>query len=160
MPMSMFHTYFPEIAARETRTVTLANHADLPDGEYGLVELYCDELNCDCRRVIFWVVSAPPSLKQWATINYGWESAEFYGKWLGDEDLGAEAAGASLEPFGTQSQYSKEWLAIVERVLMDDEYVQRLQRHYAMFKEAINAKAAAKRSRQPAGRGAGKKRRR
>jgi len=24
----------------------------IPDGEYGFVELYCDEPDCDCRRVV------------------------------------------------------------------------------------------------------------
>lgn len=43
---------FPEVAAQETRVITAQGHALLPDGEYGLVELFCTEPGCDCRRVM------------------------------------------------------------------------------------------------------------
>jgi hypothetical protein len=44
---------FPEVAAQETRVITAQGHALLPDGEYGLVEFFCTEPGCDCRRVMF-----------------------------------------------------------------------------------------------------------
>jgi len=81
MPMAPFFMKFPEVGARETRSIFAYGHDDLPDGEYGLLELYCDEKDCDCRRVIFNVVEAGKPDKVLATMNYGWESAKFYGKW-------------------------------------------------------------------------------
>ena len=52
MPMIPFAERFPELGARETRSVTAIHRPDLPDGEYGFLELYCDEPGCDCRRVM------------------------------------------------------------------------------------------------------------
>jgi hypothetical protein len=78
MPMVPFYTQFPEIAARETRSIIVWGQDDLPDGEYGFLEFYCNEKNCDCRRVIFSVTEAEQPNKILATINYGWESARFY----------------------------------------------------------------------------------
>ena len=48
-----FYELFPELAPRETRSVTIKNDPSLPDGEYGLIEAYCNEPGCDCRRVMF-----------------------------------------------------------------------------------------------------------
>ena len=50
MPMTPFMERFPELGACETRSVTIANRDDLPNGEYGFIELYCNEPDCDCRR--------------------------------------------------------------------------------------------------------------
>ncbi|MGB5060998.1 MAG: hypothetical protein WBO48_20015 [Candidatus Promineifilaceae bacterium] len=33
--------------------MTIKNDPFLPDGEYGLLEAYCNEPGCDCRRVMF-----------------------------------------------------------------------------------------------------------
>jgi hypothetical protein len=40
MAMTAFVSRFPEIAAHETRVLTVRGRADLPDGEYAFVELY------------------------------------------------------------------------------------------------------------------------
>ena len=39
MPMTPFFERFPELGARETRSVTVAGRNDLPDGDYGFIEL-------------------------------------------------------------------------------------------------------------------------
>jgi len=146
--MIPFYTHFPDLAARETRTVTMHGQGDIPDGEYGLVEFYCDEPGCDCRRVIFRVVSAPPDMRTWATINYGWETLAFYTRWMhGDAEMAAEMQGASLELFGQQSQYSQAFLKLVKVVLQDEAYVRRLQTHYRLFKETVAARQGARRVR-------------
>ncbi len=132
------------------RTITLHGRAGLPDGEYGLVEFYCDEPDCDCRRVIFRVVSAPPDMRTYATINYGWESLEFYAGWMhGDVETAAEMQGASLEPFGPQSQYSAAFLELVKWALQDEAYVSRLQEHYRLLKAACGVAPAGKEPRFP-----------
>ncbi len=61
MPYAFFHTYFPEIAKRECAPVIIPDpDAPLPPGEYALFEMYCDEAECDCRRVFFYVLFRPP----------------------------------------------------------------------------------------------------
>lgn len=51
MPYEPFYERFKEIAMRETRSITIRNSPDLPDDEYGFLELYCNDENCDCQRV-------------------------------------------------------------------------------------------------------------
>ena len=81
MPYACFHEYFPEIAERETRTITILEQSSskLPPGEYSLIEMYCNERKCDCRRVFFYVISLPKKDVE-AVIAYGWESRKFYAK--------------------------------------------------------------------------------
>ncbi len=87
MPFSGFHSRFPDIAERETRSVTLLRKSDfnLPPAQYTFLEMYCDEPGCDCRRVFFSVAS---SLQNdiLAVIAWGWEDRDFYIKWMGDDD--------------------------------------------------------------------------
>jgi len=143
-----FYTHFSDLAAKETRNVTLRGHPGLPDGEYGLIEFYCDEPACDCRRVILRVVAAPPDLRTYATINYGWESLAFYTQWVhGNARLAAQIQGASLEVFGEQSPFADAFLQLIRLLLQDSAYVQRLQRHYWLFKEAVRAQVSATRLR-------------
>ena len=50
-------------------------------------------------------------------------------------------AGATLDPLNPQSEYSGALLNLFQEVLAaDPEYVQRLQRHYKMFKSAPGPK--------------------
>jgi hypothetical protein len=49
MSFTPFYEKFPEIAEKETRTIIIFNDPDLPEDEYGLLESYCDESQCDCR---------------------------------------------------------------------------------------------------------------
>ena len=56
MPFIPFHEAFPDLAAQETRTITTLASAYLPAGSYTLIEMYCDEPHCDCRRVFLGAV--------------------------------------------------------------------------------------------------------
>jgi hypothetical protein len=85
MPYVMFHEYFREIAKRETRSFTVFNNIELPAGDYGLLEMYCNEPGCDCRRVFFSVISSVTKQVE-AVIAFGWESSKFYAEWLGNGD--------------------------------------------------------------------------
>lgn len=53
MPYSLFHSRFPDVAERETRTVTVIDSSDfnLPPAHYSFLEMFCDDPGCDCRRV-------------------------------------------------------------------------------------------------------------
>jgi len=137
--MAPFFSRFPEVAAHETRTLQLLEpHAGLPAGEYGFLELYCNEPTCDCRRVLFQVCRADRPNQVLATINYGWESEDFYAQWLhGDRESARELATADLDPLNTQSKLSPALLELFRQILLQDRaYIDRLRRHYGMFKRA------------------------
>jgi hypothetical protein len=81
--------------------------ADLPDGEYGFLEFYCNEPGCDCRRVMIDVLRPETGWsKIWATISYGWESLDFYRKWGGIASDPIETKGPYLDPLNPQTKYS------------------------------------------------------
>lgn len=78
MSMTAFFTQFPDLAVKETRVATLTGQPGLPDGEYGFLELYCDDPACDCWRVYsdnmstvlhLYVFVAPPYNRN-ATTNF------------------------------------------------------------------------------------------
>jgi hypothetical protein len=145
MPFVPFYQFDPELAQRETRTLYVAGPGDgLPDGDYGLFEMYCDEPGCDCRRVLFTILSSrfPKPL---AVINYGWESLSFYAQ--GTERIGwnlaEEMKGPNLNPGSPQSRFAPQILDLVKQfVLRDRAYIERLQRHYRIVREAVDGKRA------------------
>lgn len=139
MPYEPFHERFLEIAQEETRTIIAINDPDLPEGEYGLTEAYCNESNCDCRRVFFNVVHWRTG-KVLAVIAYGWESKRFYAKWFGQNDprMIKEMQGPALNVGSPQSELAPALLEKVKYVLKDKNYVNRLKRHYRMFKETVD----------------------
>jgi len=143
--MAPFFSRLPDLAARETRTLKLLKpSAGLPAGEYGLLEFYCNEPTCDCRRVLFHVCRADRPNKVLATINYGWESEDFYTQWLhGDRESARELVEGDLDPLNPQSQLSPALLEVFRRVLLPDRaYVDRLRRHYRLFKDAQGGSAS------------------
>ena len=85
MPYALFHERFPTIAEKETRSITIIQNPELPNDSYGLIESYCNEPDCDCRRVFLNVLSERQK-KVLAVIAFGWESEKFYAKWMGDND--------------------------------------------------------------------------
>lgn len=139
-PMLAFFERFPDVAERETRVITLPRPMDgLPVGSYAFVELYCTDPECDCRRVFLQVESEHPLGPVLATIAYGWASVAHYRKWLGgDLEDARDLAGASLDPFNLQTRFAPPLLHLFETVLLPDQnYVDRLKRHYAMFKPGL-----------------------
>ena len=139
----MFDSRFPEIAERETRTIILPERsAGLPPGQYSLLDMYCDEPGCDCRRVMFSVfVSASKSVE--AVIAYGWETREFYVRWMHDDDpqMIRELQGPVLNLASPQSSRASAILNLVKNVaLRDEQYIERLKSHYLMFRETVDVK--------------------
>jgi hypothetical protein len=137
-----FYERFPDVAARETRSAIIQDNPYLPDGEYGLIELFCTTPGCDCRRVMF-SIYRPDSRTPLATISYGWESAQFYADWYGENDpaIIREMQGPILNNFAQMSPLAPCLLALVKELLRDEAYVARVQRHYRMFKAAVDAEA-------------------
>lgn len=145
MPFALFHSRFPEIAEAETRSINVPakNPWGLPAASYGFLDMYCDERRCDCRRVMLFVTShaRPPSQQPQAVIAYGWEAADFYRKWFhgaSTEDI-AEMMGPSLNFGSPQTELAPALLrAFAQLVLPSEGYVERLKRHYSMFRTAID----------------------
>lgn len=124
MGMVMFGTLFPQVASKETRTVRVVQRPPLPQDTYGLVELFCVEEGCDCRRVIL-NVHSERTMEHLATINFAFDP---------DDDM----RGPFLDTLNRQSELSLPLLDLVREVLEQDAgYVQRLERHYRMFKAAL-----------------------
>jgi hypothetical protein len=141
MAHQLFGAFFPEIAGKETRVVTVTDQkkTGLPPGEYGLLELYCTDPDCDCRNVYIQVVQEqfPGPL---ATISYGWESLSFYRAWMGveDDDILTEFKGPALAPGTRQSPFARDWLRIFTGIVQTDKaYAKRLERHYQLVKGFI-----------------------
>ena len=119
-----FFRLFPEVAEKETRTLTTFDNFDaVPPGEYALVESYCPDPACDCRRVMLNVFGAGQG-RMLAAISYGFDR---------DEEL----AGPFLDMLNPQSEYAETLLEMVQKfVLSDRSYVARLESHYRLVKEA------------------------
>ena len=144
--MSAFGLRFPDVAARETRVLTsLYPQGGIPAGNYGFLELYCDDPACDCRRLLLQVRAEHQPNTVLAAINYGWESVAFYTRWLhGDRKGAREIKQASLDPLNPQSSFAPTFLGLFRTVVLQDKaYIQRLQRHYAMFKQHLAQEPAA-----------------
>ena len=135
--MIPFYSKFPDLAVQETRSVKVRGDDDLPDGEYGFIEFYCDESDCDCRRVVVSVVSPDPGWTPWATISFGWESLQFYRDRLGDLEDASVTKGPSLDPLNPQTKFAPALLQLFRFILTDDAYVERLKRHYHLFKDRL-----------------------
>lgn len=145
MPFNLFHDLCPEIAERETRTITLMPDADstLPPADYAFLELYCDEPGCDCRRVMFSVMSSS-TRKVEAVIAWGWESLAYYKRWLGGmgPNMAKEMQGPCLNLMSKQSKFADALLDLACRVLLaDPNYIERIKRHYALFRSKIGGNA-------------------
>jgi len=142
MPYAPFGDFCPEMAEREFRSITVQEGTDLPlpPGEYGFAEFYCDEQGCDCRRVFFYVIS-PGSSRPLAVIAWGWEGREFYTRWLHQSDphMIADLMGPVLNLCSPQSKLAPALLDLVKDVLLKDpDYIDRIKRHYRMFRDKID----------------------
>jgi hypothetical protein len=142
MPFVPFHLYLPDFSKKETRSLFVppATIPHLPAGNYGFIELYCDEPGCDCRRVFFNVVSERRR-KIEAVIAWGWEDLDFYAKWMRAPDPVSvkNLKGPILNPGSPMTELAPMLLQLTEDVLLRDaEYRERIKRHYHVFREQID----------------------
>lgn len=70
-----------------------------------------------------------------ALINYGWEDAAYYRRWMGDEALEAllPMAGASLD-IGSPNPVSRAGILGLFHALLNDRWKALFQSHYALVK--------------------------
>ena len=149
MPMIPFMERFPDLAARETRSVTVSGRTDIPDGKYRFLESFCDEPGCYCRRVMIAVLRADTDLnKIWASINYGWESVEFYKQWGGSWVTAANSKGPFLDPMNPQTPHSPALLKLFRLLLESPDYVTRIQTHYRIFRQTVDNQHSPSHTRQ------------
>ncbi len=138
MAMTAFYTRFEDLAFKEMRACTVSPGKEVPADDYGFLEFYCDDNGCNCHRVIIKVLGRGSGDKTWATINYGWEKAEFYQRWAGSGTSLMEANMFSrpvLDPLNPQSPHAEFFLSLFEEMIKDKAYVDRLKRHYEMFRK-------------------------
>jgi hypothetical protein len=125
--MIPFYVVDPELAVQETRVLNLlASQSGVPAGSYGLLEFYCPDPTCECRRVMLNVMEEKRPERFLASISYGFERDR-------------EMAGPFLDPLNPQSPYAEELLRLVEGIVLSDpRYVSRLERHYTRVKQAAS----------------------
>jgi hypothetical protein len=100
---------------------------------------------------VFFNVVSSRTRKAIAVIAFGWESAEFYAKWMGDNapEIIWEMKGPILNSLSPQSELAPQILKLVpELILLDQAYVQRLKTHYWMFRHLIDTKPKRKAQRK------------
>ena len=121
-----FFQICPQLAKRETRSFQIlsGDGLALPVGEYGLLENYCTEPDCDCQRVLLTVIRRSASQVE-ATISWGFDPTH-------------EMFEPYLDPILPQGAHAAEILDFVEGMIAGDPaYLERLKRHYAITKQIV-----------------------
>lgn len=142
MPYQLFHDNFPELAERETRVIHLVGRhsfTGVPPGEYALLETFCNEEDCDCRRVM-WMVTSDRGKRTVAVVAYGWGSAHFYREWFGEDnpDIIREMQGPILNMASPQAPYAPAILEMLKQLILKDrQYITRVKHHYTLFRNRI-----------------------
>ena len=144
MTFSGFQVHFEKIAKVQTRTMFVRNTPDIPDGDYAILPMFCDGKKCDCRRALVNVLQMDPEHGPYhaATISYGWEPIYFYNDWkkfLSEKEF-QTFVGPAIDHFNEQSKYSAPILELFVNTALDEEYIERLKKQYAMFKYKIGMK--------------------
>jgi len=139
-----FFQRFPDLAREETRNIVVLSGDDsLPEGTYCFIELFCNDADCDCRRVFIQVARgrgralSPPL----ATISFGWEDEDFYRNWgsapRSQSDVD-EMKGPVLARLAPQSEYAPALLQQLKTLVEDESYVECIARRYRLYRDAID----------------------
>jgi hypothetical protein len=127
--MMPFDTVFPNLAKNEVRVIHALDHDQIPNGSYLFREFFCNDPQCDCRRVLLHVCKIE-NKRVVATINYGFEPAE---PPFDDEPQ------AFLDPLNPQTDVCYALLDLFEEMIAADRpYHDRLVRHYEMWKRVVD----------------------
>ncbi len=133
--MEPFYNKFPKVAETETRCIIIPKGNPLPAGSYYVAESFCNDQKCDCRRAFINVIYNNEIA---ATIGFGWEDLKFYERWAHDKSLAPDLKGPILELGGVSTKYSEKILVLFKEFMMQDNtFLDRLKRHYKMFKEEL-----------------------
>ncbi|MBI4821607.1 MAG: hypothetical protein HY791_35425 [Deltaproteobacteria bacterium] len=136
-----FYTLHETLAFAETRALHFSKGSVVPPGRYDLIEAFCAGKSCDCRRAMLFVRAGSEHV---TTIGFGWEPLDFYVKWArGDHELARDAKGPILEPDRPRRcSYESALLEVIQdQCLASEEYVDRVRRHYLLFKESLPSRS-------------------
>ena len=138
--MEALDSLLPELARTEATICESPSLAELGlDTKYFLREYYCNEIGCDCRRLLVHFLPWHNDGQPTAWVNYGWEKAKFYRKRVGDPALAREMASATLERLAEQGPHARRFLAIFQNTIADQMTVARFRRHYLAVKAQLTA---------------------
>lgn len=123
-PLAVFE---PDLAV-EQATITVRGDADISDGDYGFVELYCTDPGCDCRRVSLQVIAGHEAGIV-ASISHAFEGGDLHPK------LGR----TFVDPLQIQGKAAQAWLPIVEQLLDEEDgsWNSQLEAHYHETRQAL-----------------------
>jgi len=145
MPYVPLREVLPDLAAEETRSLRFMDpdpRSPLAGAWFTLEEMYCNEDGCDCRRVFLHVwTSGRPGPE--AVIAWGWEPRAYYVEWMGDDDplIIDSVVGPALNLSSPQTELAQPLLEQVKEMLSKDAaYTARIQEHYRLFREQIEAR--------------------
>lgn len=122
--------------AHQVRTVGLRDSRQLPDGDYRFVDTYCTDPCCDCRKTMILVYRDDVHV---STINFGWESAAFYQKWMGnshEDDMVVSMRGASIDITSPDKVSARGMLAFFQ-ALLDENWIAKFKTHYSGVKAKL-----------------------
>lgn len=141
VPVGAFVPYFYAVKEGEDLKIRnielLEDIAGLSKGEYSLIENFCTDIECDCRKVMINVIDEKRETII-GTIGFGWEDKKYYTDWIyGDKKLGKAMTGAYIEIGGVQTGKEGECLVIVKDALKDKEYVEEIKRRYTAFRKFV-----------------------
>ena len=126
--------------AHQVRTVSIKQSPQLPDGEYSFIDTYCADPGCDCRKTMIQVMH---NGKLVSVINYGWESAKFYEKWMGSsapDNPISKMHGASID-ITSPDLVSRDGILALFNALLNDIWIAKFERHYNAVKAATSKRA-------------------
>jgi hypothetical protein len=110
------------------RSVRISESPGLPAGEYTFIDAYCTDRTCDCRKVMFYVMH---ERTQVATIDFGWETEEYYREWMG-EDSPVAMAGVTV----VWSTVPRDVILSFFNHLLDGRWIAIVKDHYDRVKKA------------------------
>ncbi len=122
--------------AHQVRTVGLKDGPQLPDGYYTFVDFYCTKASCDCRRTLIQVLLNGTHV---STIGFGWESPEFYKKWMGaksDDDYMPQMHGATVD-FTSPDKVSPQGMLAFFNALLDEKWIAVFKYNYDAVKAQL-----------------------
>ena len=126
--------------AHQVRSVSIKQSHQLPDGEYSFIDMYCADPICDCRKTMIQVMHNGNLV---SIINYGWESATFYEKWMGGsekDNLIPKMHGASID-ITSPDLVSRDGILALFNALLNDIWIAKFKRHYDEVKTAMSKRA-------------------
>jgi hypothetical protein len=120
----------------EVRSIVLKDEPRLPDGAYDLIDTYCTDPACDCRKTIIQIFYDKTLV---SIVSFGWESPKFYLRWLKstrDHELANEMSGVSID-FSSPDRVSREGILALMHHLLDDKWISLIKDHYWRIRTII-----------------------